>query len=224
MADIFVLAFAAALYPLLLAGVLLILTQPDPRGLLLAFLLGGMLVSLVAGTAILVAVDESGVLRPSSSSRDSVSPGVDIVAGLVSLGLAVVLARRGARPRPQPAESDASPSWMGRHLARGSRWPAFVVGIVLNLPGVWYLAALKEISAGNYATVTDAFLLVGFNVIMFALVEVPLVWYLVSPDGAQRFVTGMDRWFHTHANQLGVAITGLVGVYLCVRGVAGALS
>jgi Sap-like sulfolipid-1-addressing protein len=217
-AEIFGLAIAAAFYPVLLAAVLLILTRPQPRGLLLAFLLGGMAISLLAGTLILVLAQDSGAL--SGSSRRTVSPAVDIAVGVLSLVVAVVLWRRRDRPRKERTQ----PQWLSRRLGGASAWPVFVIGVVLNLPGVYYLAALKQISAGGYGTATDAFLLVAFNLIMFALVEVPLVWYVASPDGARRRVEALDAWFHAHATELGVAIAAVVGAYLCAKGLRGALS
>lgn len=46
------LALGSALYPTLLAAVVLILGQPDPRWLLFAYVGGALLVSLLAGFAI----------------------------------------------------------------------------------------------------------------------------------------------------------------------------
>ena len=217
MAEVFGLAVAAAFYPLLLGAVLVILTRPQPRPLLLAFLIGGMAVSLLAGTLVLVLADGSGALA--GSSGRTVSPAVDIVAGLVSLGVAVALWRRRGRPR----EERRQPEWLSRRLS-GSPWPAFLVGVALNLPGIYYLAALKQISVGGYGTVTAAFLLVAFNLIMFTLVEAPLVWYVISPDGARRRVAAADAWMRSNSAQLGVIIAAAAGAYLCAKGLDGALS
>ena len=38
-----------------------------------------------------------------------------------------------------------------RVLTRDSSWLVFVLGIVLNLPGVWYLIALKDIGLSEYS-------------------------------------------------------------------------
>src|SRR4051812_42366226 len=53
------LALAASIYPTILAGVIVILGQDNPRRLLLGFLLGGMTVSIVFGVAITNALRES---------------------------------------------------------------------------------------------------------------------------------------------------------------------
>jgi Sap, sulfolipid-1-addressing protein len=219
-AQVFGLAIAAAFYPVLLAGVLLILTRPEPRGLLLAFLIGGMVVSLIAGAVILVVLQDTGALA--GSSKRTVSPAVDIAVGLLSLGIAVMLWRRRGRPRAERGKSQ--PEWLSRRMESGSPLVAFAIGVVLNLPGIYYLAALKQISAGHYATSVDVFLVVAFNLIMFTLVEVPLIWYVVSPDGAKRRVARLDAWIHEHSSQLAMGIAGVVGVYLFAKGVDGAVS
>jgi hypothetical protein len=216
-AEILGLAVAAAFYPLLLGAVLLILTRPRPRPLLLAFLIGGMAVSLLAGTLILVLAQGSGALA--GSSGRTVSPAVDIITGLVSLGVAVALWRR----RRRPPKERRQPEWLSRRLG-GSPWPAFVLGVALNLPGIYYLAALKQISVGGYGTATAAFLLLAFNLIMFALVEAPLAWYVISPEGARRRVAALDHWMHLHSTQLGAVIAAAAGAYLCAKGLGGALS
>ena len=65
---------------------------------------------------------------------------------------------------------------------------AFVAGIVLNLPGVWYLDALTEIAKAMPSTASALLQLLLFNVIMFGLVELPIVAYLVDPEGAAGLV------------------------------------
>lgn len=37
-------------------------------------------------------------------------------------------------------------------FATGSPWVAFGAGIILNIPGIWYLDALKDISRANDGT------------------------------------------------------------------------
>jgi Sap, sulfolipid-1-addressing protein len=219
-AEIFGLAVAAAFYPVLLAGVLLLLTRPEPRGLLLAFLIGGMTVSLIAGAIILVVLQDTGALK--GSAKRTVSPAVDIAVGLISLGIAVMLWQRRGRPREDQGRSQ--PEWLRRRLESGSPLLAFAIGVALNLPGIYYLAALKQISAGHYSTSVDVLLVVAFNLIMFTLVEVPLVWYIVSPDGAKRRVDRLDAWIHGHSRQVAMGIAGVVGAYLFARGVSEALS
>jgi len=51
---------------------------------------------------------------------------------------------------------------------------AFLAGVVLNLPGIWYLDGLTGIAHAKPAAATALLQILLFNVIMFALVEIPI--------------------------------------------------
>jgi hypothetical protein len=57
MGNIILLALAAAVYPALLAAVIVLLARDKPARLLAAFLAGGMLMSITAGLIIVFALD-----------------------------------------------------------------------------------------------------------------------------------------------------------------------
>ena len=57
----------------------------------------------------------------------------------------------------------------------------FGAGVALNLPGIWYLDALKDIARSHDSTVEAVLWILVFVVIMFALAEVPLIGFAVSP-------------------------------------------
>lgn len=118
------LAFAAAVFPTLLAGVVAILTRPDPRPLLISLLAGSWTMSLSCGLAIVFVLD--GVV--SASARRSARPWVYLIAGILSLILATVLWRRRtseepARGRPRQVQQRqdtraivaAAPAALGPH-------------------------------------------------------------------------------------------------------------
>src|SRR5207237_4859108 len=110
----------------------------------------------------------------------------DIFVGGLALLLAVALAtradqrwserRKSKHPaKKPPKQADDREPWSQRILSRGSVPIVFFLGIAINVPGAAYLIALKDIAAGNHATGTDIALVVGFNLIMFVLAEIPLV-------------------------------------------------
>ena len=214
MAHVLVLAAAAAVYPALLAGVILIVTRPNPVPQLAAFFAGGLAVSVVVGVLILFVLDGTGVAR--GSEGRTVGPAADLVAAALSFAIAVRL----WRPQPPAKPREGDPSWLNRTLARGSVPLAAAVGVILNLPSVWYLVALKDIDQGSYSPGRELFMVLAFNVVMFTLVEAPLIWYLVSPAGAERAVARFDAWFHAHVRRIGAVVAAAVGAYLAVKGVA----
>ena len=90
---------------------------------------------------------------------------------------------------------------------------------MLNLPGVWYLDALTEIAKAMPSTVSALLQLLVFNVIMFALVEVPIVAYAVNPEGAATLVERASKWGHDHSREVAIGLATVVGVWLIVKGI-----
>jgi Sap, sulfolipid-1-addressing protein len=227
MGDIFLLSLAAAVYPALLASAVVILALPQPRGLLLGYLIGGMTVSITAGLLIVPAFEDS---NPVIGSKSTVSPGAYIFAGVLLLAVAWLLGtRRGRdlterrRARPKKPQRD-KPSWTNRVLSRESAYVALGVGAVMNLPGPWYLLALRDIADGSYSRPTQIGLIVLFNVVMFTLIEVPLVGYLLQPDRTAARVAAFNDWLGRNARNI-VAILALgIAVYAIVSGVAAIVS
>jgi Sap, sulfolipid-1-addressing protein len=63
-----------------------------------------------------------------------------------------------------------------------SLWVAGVAELGIALPSIDYLAALAVILASGAAALTQVGALLMFNVVAFALVEVPLLAYLLAPQ------------------------------------------
>ena len=208
---------------------IIILTRPQPVRLLAAFLVGGMATSIVVGFVLLEVIDGTGIAT--GSTGRTVRPGIDIAVGLISLALAWVAAtgrelpfaeRRAARKRKREekkAHEDAKDPWTKRMLTRDSLWLAFALGVVLDLPSVWYLAALKDIAEGQHGVTIELGQILIFNVIMFALIEVPLLCYLLAPERSAAAVGRFSAWTHSHARQIGAWVAGVVGVYLVISGI-----
>ena len=232
MLSILPLAFAAALYPTLLAGVIVMLSRPAPRPLLVGFLLGGLLVSLTSGLVIVFVL--KGAV--SASRQHSASPKIDLIAGVLSLVLAGVVwwrrdtGRLGDRETPAAyhASHEQAPARKSRRshrsitkrmLAHGSPKAAFALGLILNLPGIWYLVALKDIAQAKDSAVTAVLLILLFNAIMFLLVEVPLIGYLISPEGTRARVQGFQAWLAANARLVATAVALAIGAYLVIRAI-----
>ena len=219
--DTVVLALAAAAYPTLLAGVVVILAQPRPWRLLLGFLAGGMTISVVCGVVIVAAIRQSNrVVGVETTTR----PVVDIVIGLLSLGVAWLVwhghSHHFGWRRPRRRQQSSGAGVTQRVLSRNSALAAVAVGAVLNLPGVWYLAALNNIATAEPALNRLVQILV-FNVIMFALVEIPLILFAVDPERARHVVSVLSIWVREHKRELASLLAALIGVLLIAKGVAG---
>jgi Sap, sulfolipid-1-addressing protein len=228
MRSIILLAFGACFFPMLLACVAIMISRPEPRGLLIAFYVGGLLASVSTGIAVLaVFVNDEAVL---GSTRSDPHPTVSIVAGLVGLLLAwLMISARGnatldrwrtRHRRRTSSKHEDRPSWAERRLGRASWKIAFLVGAVINLPGPFYLLALGEIARGNYSTGQQLGLILLFNAIMFLLLEIPLVGYLFRPEATAMRVTAMSRWLNANGLRITGWIVGLFGAGMLGQGIA----
>jgi hypothetical protein len=224
--DVIPLAFLSALYPTLLAVVVLVLQRPDPRRLLGAYLAGAMLTSMVVGYVIVTALREGNVV---GGSNHAVGPGINLAGGLIALFLVWFLAsdwgrerreRMRARKREKRSATERPP-WSERVIQRGSVTLTFVVGMALNLPGAMYLVALKDIAEADLGTTETVGILLLYNLIMFQWAELPLIGYAVAPERTKVLITNMNHWLRDHALQLGIVICSIAAAFLITRGIAG---
>jgi hypothetical protein len=98
-----------------------------------------------------------------------------------------------------------------------------VIGALLTLPGASYLAGLHSIHELHYSTAATVLIVVGFNLVMLWLLEVPLVAFLVAPDWTPTAVERSKLWVGRHALMFAVRGLGAVGVLLIIKGVLGLL-
>lgn len=223
MGNILVLALAAAVYPTLVAIVLVALSRPQPARLLGAYLAGGYIAGIGIGCLIVFGLGGAGVTMANSRT---VSPWVDIAVGLLAIAVALTLAS-GRDPRParlrrraaEPRAPSRTRSWTTRAVSHDSTRVAFGLGIVLDLPSVWYLIALKDIATSGDSPARQFAQILVFNVIMFLLIEVPYVAYLIDPERAQTMVVRFNRWLRRNARRITEVVAGGIGTYLVVKGV-----
>jgi hypothetical protein len=192
--------------------VLVALRSGNTQRLLLSFLAGSLLTTIGIGLAIVSLLDDASVVA--SHTRRSAGPVVDLVAGILAVLIGLFLARRPAST-PAPRTSD---SWSERALARGAPI-AFLVGIGLNVfPGLFPFVALKDIAEGDFSAAAAAGLVVGFYLVMFTPVELPLIAYAVAPARTTATVDRLNAWLDRNGRRIAVLALEIAGVYLIVRG------
>ena len=123
-------------------------------------------------------------------------------------------ARKAAKPDKGP------PRWQ-RELNKGSARTTFLIGMLLTLPGASYLAGLDEIAKLNYSTTVTVLLVIGFNLVMLWLLEVPLASFLIAPDWTPRAIERATAWVSRHAHTFAVRGLTLFGVLMIIKGVIG---
>ena len=214
--ELIPLAIASAFWPLLLAVVIISLRTAHPPRLLVSFLAGGLLTTMTVGLIIIYALEHSSLVSRSRSTTDAA---VDLAAGAIALAAGLLLARR-ADPNPDRVggAEDVRPGRIDRMLSRGAPL-AFLAGVVLNIvPGVLPFVALKDIAELDYSVPATVLTLLGFYVIMFAFIEVPLVAYLVAPARTAIETARFNAWLDRNWRRLAAYALVVLGVYLLVRG------
>jgi hypothetical protein len=98
---------------------------------------------------------------------------------------------------------------------------AGIAGLGIALPSVDYIAALAVILASGAAPLTQGAVLLMFNVVAFALVEIPLLGYLLAPDGTLRWVAWLHDWIRSRRRVDVAILLAAVGCVFLVIGVAG---
>jgi Sap-like sulfolipid-1-addressing protein len=231
--SVLIIALAGAFYPALIGVVVLLLPRERAGRLLSAFLAGGLTTTITIGLLIVFGLGSTSALE--GENKHTLGAGAEIVFGAIALLSAALIARGGLhrgerddgsllglrRPKPRTEESEESgDSWTTRALSKDSLAIAFLAGCVLNLPSVWYLAALKLIIEGDHSALTNVLLVVGYNLIAFCLVEIPLILYAFSPDRSKSLVERLQVWLKDHKRQLAVLVSGGLGLFLLIRGIS----
>lgn len=208
--TLLVMAVAVSLEPFRIGMSVLMLNRPRPHLQLAAFLCGGFAMGLTVGAVVLFAL-ESHI----PASAHFTLPRVQIVIGVLALLAAAILAVTKGRDRTPPA-------WLSRLLDGQSLWVAGVAGLGIALPSIDYLAALAVIAAGAAAPAVRFGALVTFNVVAFALVEIPLLAYLVAPQRTRAAMTALHGWVRTRRRREVAVLLAVVGVVLLTAGLLGA--
>jgi hypothetical protein len=217
--SILVMAFAVSLEPFRIGMTVLMLNRPKPMLQLLAFLCGGFAMGITVGLVVLFAFR-----RKLLGSSYFTLPKVQILIGVLALLVAAVLAAQamtGAStgrfgPRPGKLATLAQRLLNGRSL-----WIAGMAGLGIALPSVDYLAALAVILASGAAAMKQVGALLMFNVVAFALVEVPLLAYLLAPRATRTSMTALHDWIRSRRRVEVATLLAAVGSVMLAVGIAG---
>jgi len=228
MGQVFLLSLTAALNPILVGASTVMLLLPNPRKLMLGYLLGALTTSITLGLVIVFALKKGS--STVSTTQNTVSPAVDLALGAILLIAAFVLAsgrdkriaaRRQARKGPK--QDKGPPRWQ-QALNKGSARTTFVVGAVLTLPGASYLAGLHHIEKQNLSTTATVLTVIGFNLIMLILLELPLLSYTIAPDWTPGAVERAKAWAARNGHQAAVIALSVIGGALIIKGIVGLVS
>jgi hypothetical protein len=219
---VFTLALTAALNPTLLAATTLMLTLLKPKRLLSGYLLGAMLTSLACGLILVFTLNGSSA---SSTAKHTVNPILNVVLGVLVLIVAFVVGtgrdtrRRARAARKREASKDKPPPRWKRLLSEGSARDTFFVGLILSFPGASYIAGMDALSKQNLGTAATVLAVIGFNVVMLLLLELPLIGYATNPDGTAAAVASFNGWLGRNGARTALIVSVVFGILLIGRGI-----
>lgn len=221
MGEVFAVAVVSALDAGLLAAAVVMLGRPRPARQLLAYLIGAMGFSIIIGLLIVVALHGSSVLRGPDRATRAV---IELAAGalLIVIAAAVLAGRRVQwHPRPIRRRDAHDPPRHRLHepaLGHDSLWIAWAAGAAYSWPGAEYLAGLALLAKLNASAPANVAAILGFNVVMFALIELPLLGLALMPDRTRSLTEKVNTWMTAHRRKLIVVVAGAGGAYLLISG------
>jgi hypothetical protein len=219
--SVLVMAFAVSLEPFRIGMTVLMLNRPRPMLQLLAFLCGGFAMGITVGLVVLFAFR-----RRLLGSTYFTLPKVQILIGVLALLVAAALAAKvfatGFRGSATTRDGPGTLATQAQRVLNGrSLWVAGMAGFGIALPSVDYLAALAVILASGAAAMTQVGALLMFNVVAFALVEIPLLAYLLAPQTTRTSMAALHDWIRSRRRVEVATLLAAVGCVLLAVGVAG---
>jgi Sap, sulfolipid-1-addressing protein len=218
--SILLFGLMSALNPTLLAAVTIMLLLPNPKRLMLGYLLGAYLTSITLG--LLIAFELHGDASVTSTKR-TLSPIADLVLGglLVTAGLVLKdrrMRERSERRKAEKAAKEKKESIPERLLGRGDPRITFFVGVILTFPGASYLAALAKTSKLDLANAWIVLIVVGLCLLQQLLLELPIIAYALRPEWAKGAIASFREWLARNGRRAAANVAVGLGALLLLRG------
>jgi hypothetical protein len=221
MAQVFLIAVVSALDAGLLTAAVVMLGRPQPARQLGAYLIGGLGFSIIFGLLIVLALHGSSLrLGKSTQGIIEVMAGALLVAIAVAVWSGRTLQWHPQRTRKRDADRPKRQSLQDRALGNDSLWIAWAAGALYSAPGAYYLAGLALLAKQNVSAITNVLVILGFNLIQFALIELPLIGLVVAPDRVRALTEKLNVWMTAHRRTVIVGLAGAIGGYLLISGIS----
>ena len=225
--------------PVRLGIAALLLSRPRPMLNLLTFCLGGIAAGLAAALGVLILLRDFAlkvVQGVSSAAASSSFRHIQIIIGVVVLLIAALIAvgfslRRRARVPMSGggplalALRRSAPTALSRLSTRAQDalegeclWVPFVAGLGSATPPIECLVALTAIAASRAAISTQLSAALMFTIVVFVIVEIPLVSSLAAPARTQAVMLQVHDWVRTRRRRILAVMLAVAGVMLVATG------
>jgi hypothetical protein len=228
----------AAQDPVRIGIMALLISRPRPVPNLLAYWLGLMAAGF--GAALVAMFLLHDFILPvmhvvTAAAANPVVPRIEIALGVLALSTAAMQAagfsvRQAAHALMPGGDSSAlvlqpkTPTVFSRLPLSGLYKPrslgmAFVAGLCTSTQLVEFWGAMMVILASGAGASSQVSAALMFTLLAFAMVEIPLVSYLVAPAKTQAVVMQLHCWFRAHRRPIVVFVLAVVGVVMMTKGV-----
>ncbi len=203
--TVLLMGLVAAIDPLRIATTVFMVSKRRAARQLLAYVIAGSAVGMIAGAMILFVLKGVGI-----GNGGGLPSGVEIPLCLLAVLFAAVTVRaiankvrgRARPPAPGAAAEPADvapgieqwsvfrrlPSPIRRVITSESALVGWIVGGIIALPSPYYLATIAGILAAPAGVPTAVAALVTFNVLSFLLAGVSFVSFSLAPEATRRRV------------------------------------
>ncbi|MBJ7330042.1 MAG: GAP family protein [Solirubrobacteraceae bacterium] len=210
--EAIVLGLISAVRPTASAAIYALLTSDQPRRALLTYLVAGFVFSTSVGLLVVGVLHNVDGFR-----RDSVRGAViDLMIGAAALGFAAGAGSGRLSWRPSEGRREPSP-WVAR-----LRDPSFGMlvgaGVATHLPGLFYLAALSVINAGDPGLIQGAVEVLIFNGLWYSTGVAALVAFILRPDATRRRVDAIRTWLTENERAVVIIVFAVTGAYFTFTG------
>lgn len=210
------LALIAAFYPPAMVIAALYLASARPGRITGLFVIGGLVIVTIVGTAALMAIRYAGLSVP---GQQSPRYGLRLALGVVALAAAVLIYRRKPKP-PDPARPK-KPSRIDRLSADPRPRTAFIVGLLMFGPSLTFIAAVEVVATAKASVSATVGAMAMIVVMTLSFAWLPLLAYLIAPGRTAGALRRLEAWLKRHGKQVLTGAVGLIGVLLVAQGIYG---
>jgi hypothetical protein len=235
--TVLALALYAGVDPVRIGIAVLLCSRPRPVVHLVALWLGGMVVGVVVGLAVLFGLHDLALavmhrveLAANSSTVGHIQIAMGVLALLVAAPIAVGFSARqraAVAPSTVPGEDPSrrtAPTAFSRLSTRaldalqaGPPWVSFLIGVGLTTD-FRYLAALVAILASGTALGTQVSAAAIYTVVGLAFAEIPLASHLAAPAQTHAVMSRLHDWVKARWRLVLGVIVAVLGVVLMTTG------
>jgi Sap, sulfolipid-1-addressing protein len=217
--EAIVLAVASSVRPTGLATLYALLSAPEPRRLLIIYVVAGFLWSVGVGVLVVGALHGVNVEVGTSTA----SAIVDVLGGGAALALSAAMATGRLRPDPDP-ETPTHESRVVRRLRDPSPTLAAGAAVATHLPGLFYILGLNAIAAADPTFAQGTVDTLIFNAIWFSTPVAALVLSSRRPVATREALGRFNAWIRRHERVAVTIFLAAVGAYFATKGIVNLLS